>query len=351
MITFDSSSALTCSQCKRGFEPEEKRRHFIELDQKNNVVKFEMIHVEECLELMQSKEEQAVLSRIGPMEFSSYAEARKHVPDLLELALAYPTCSIHVCSNNSYVLDLPVLPLVPIQLDFAEYKALFTVIFIDALSLRGTRAGEFPLAMFFEVKKQTMSTACFSWIHQVQGTNNEFMLVSVLQPFERDLKDRFLSYQNPHGIKHWQDTKIAEDNKDLTDYGVKVDQSMNQIYNACIDSALKLGLTLAPFNAECTSLAQTNNGVKKTIRHEMNIQSCNKRKDGFYVLPHPDIFQEDKTPIWHYKTNNTKDSVPLFYNTKDIEKELNKRHTKQPLTNYYNLLAYYPRSATVVSKN
>jgi len=82
------------------------------------------------------------------------------------------------------------------------------------------------------------------------------------------------------------------------------------------------------------------------LKYIYNCQQSTNNKD-IYIIPNPDIPNQQTSKLLCYH-GKTIDYIPIFYNNLiEIEELIGtiKTLTKQPLTNYEQLLAYYPQIA------
>lgn len=373
-----SAAELSCAICKRGFQPNEMRQHTIELSaDKTRVLKQSVVHVTACLDQHQELEKKALCDRVVP--------ATRHVPPLLtkqsewleknyshfmQIAKLYPEAVIYPATlstgtNSGYWLDVPQTTSTSTELchfSLNQFKALFTVVIVFQFQLVGARALEFMNDMKTKLGNNSElknNCSCWLWAHQVAGTGDTFRLVAVLQPLEKELVQAFNRCPaiTLHNTEVQLEAKLNEPfqtkHEPLAQSIEKAIQLVQQQLYLCANA-----LKLTPPNlvvVHSTSMSYGQSAVRDRrqqtrFRFHFNCQSSqNGEQRDFYVFPHSDIQSTDLL----YYIGKTAEPVPLFYdNVQETEREMERAGlTKQLLTNYQFVMAYYPRSSIKPTRN
>lgn len=354
VFSSDLSFSSDCSFCQQEIKPSQPRRTTVLLSTSNkeqvHLANITMIHLDPCLKESEQKHQQNLLRQIEfpPwISVKTFEQVEQTFPLVAKLSKAYPIANVKV-SLYGYRLEFPMQSksqaIEQSLMPFKHFQAFFASVFVYTLRLSGLRIHDYLPALLKRFAQLELNVSCFAWIHQVSGSNDKFRVVMLMMPEEAHLKPLYKS-----GVfKTWLDT---QDNK-LPAVAKLVDiakTNLAGIQNCLSDTAQKLGLEIER-TATAQGLAQTTSfGGRNQLRTDYNVQLSSDKE--VYILPHPDIYKEEKTTPLLLCSFTTDDLlVPVVYDTsvRDLEKEYNHKTMKKiELTNRHCLLARYPRAIIV----
>jgi len=266
-LTYDSNNIteLMCAYCNGPFGPDDKRRHEIVINTHTNaIIKFVIIHANNCLQERDTADIKEVYSRIILPKNQQHLDVSAY-KDLVDLLVLHTLDSKHIYALavklsfplDCFALTMPLYPLVACRrFTFNQFKALFTCVDIRTIQLTRKKDGPpINLSTCFQVIKTKLKTyiskssndngcAVWLWVHQVSGSNDAFTIIRVVQPLMINLIKPYEDLVNSNNMV-WQQT-VYPDNNEFKEWQITHNKLDNQVTQCIkntqieIESCIKL---------------------------------------------------------------------------------------------------------------
>lgn len=357
-LGFVSAQDIICYHCNEEFKDSQMRQYQVLIEpETSKIISITAIHVQICLPQAEEKQAMAKIARVHLPDrhrVKNFQDLEHKFPFIAKLTNAYAEgtnttiWSTGSSMNNGYVLEFPIslgnVPIVKDLFKFQQFKSFFTAVHVTEIELDGIKALDYPAQLKKALQSSFSDVTLFAWIHQVIGTNNCFRVITAIQANETALVD---VYQHSALFSVWPNTIIDPQNNKIKKLLEPIKQALTMLQTKLQSAAtvLQLTPTFQFAGVKCLDVSETVQ-FKGVFHHTYNVQQCEKE---IYVVPRlENIISDQKTPVICFSGNNLNEYFPIFYDTtlvSEIEKELTQaKLTKQPLTNYQSLLAYFPRA-------